>query len=268
MADLIIKQNKRPVRQDIITNTEGYNVSKRYVPIATDDVLNEMRETVGDIKITGFNNANVRKAEKQSFQKHAIICELPDASMADGTTMNLIIFNSNDRSTSLRIHTGIFRAICENGMVLGEDFLEPTRIRHTQQDWKHSIHTLLDDFRDNQKRTNDMINQMMSRILSNNNTEDFCNKVVKEFDSEITGEILDPMQFNQVKRKEDKGKDLWHTFNRIQEALLTGGINRIIEKSDEDGVLFTTTSKTHRITDTAKQIRFNQKLHSMALEYL
>ena len=266
MPDLMIGENNNLVRQDIITNTAGYNVSDRYVPIATEEVLNEIKLHTTDIKITGFNNANVRKQEKQGFQRHAIMVELPNAELIDGTKMNMIIFNSNDRSSALKIHLGALRGACSNQMVFGAEIAEPVSIRHTQKDWKHSIQSLMDAYEGSQQKTENMIKAMMDRSMSHKDMAMFSEKVYHQIlRPEITGSLLDPMQLNQIRRREDKGNNLWHSFNRIQEALLQGGLDRIIDKIDEDGILFETVSKTHKVSDTKKQIEFNQKLHSLAM---
>jgi len=269
-VDLMIQENDRLVRQDIITQTDGYKVSNRYVAIATQDVLTEIENYTGTQPIiTGFNNANVRKAEKNGFQKHALICEMPNAEMVDGTKMNMILFNSNDRSTSLKIFMGSLRAACSNQCVWGEQIAEPVSIRHTQKDWKHSIHSLMDAYEETQRQTQEMINRMMSRYVSYGDMGRFAERVNEEIlEPEITGTIFDPMQLNMAHRKEDIGKDLWHTYQRVQYNVLQGGIDRLIEKADEEGALFDTISKTHKVTDTTKQIDFNRKLHSIAMEVL
>lgn len=269
MPDLMIKANDKKVRTDIIEQKDGFNVSKRYIPIATQDVIKEIRKQAGEVKITGFTNANVRKPGKDGFQKHAVICELPDADMIDGTKMNIIIFNSNDRSTSLKIFMGSLRMACSNQMVWGEQIAEPISIRHTQKDWKESIKDLMDEYEIIKLETEQMIEDMMNKELSLVDTANLCYEVALELiEPDISGQILDPMQFNSLHRVEDRGRDLWHTFNRIQYNMMNGGIKRVIEKEDENEVLLPTISNTHKITDASKQIDFNRRLHKIVMTYL
>lgn len=269
MSDLMISENGRGVRQDIITQTEAYgNVSNRYVPIATNDVLEVMKEVAGEMKITGFNNANVRKAEKDGFQRHAAMVEFSDANMIDGTKMNMILFNSNDRSTSLKIFMGSLRAACSNQCVWGDQIAEPVSIRHTNKDWKESIYTLMDAYKETQVETQAMIQRMMDRKMSERDMAQFARAAYEKIlEPEISGSLLDPMELNQIRRRKDVGADLWHSYNRIQEGILKGGMTRIIDKEDDKGMLFEAVSKTHKVTDTAKQIDFNRQLHSLALSH-
>lgn len=265
--DLMIKENNNPIRADIIQQIKGFNVSDRYVPIATQDVIDEIKKQAGEVKITGFNNANVRKPGKDGFQKHAVICELPESEMIDGTKMNIIIFNSNDRSTSLQIFMGTLRMACSNQMVWGEELTEPVRIRHTQKDWKESIKYLMDEYEIIKLETEEMIDNMMQTPMSYDDIARLVKKVnIEILDPDITGSLLDPLELNSVHRKEDIGNDAWHVFNRLQYNLLNGGIQRIIEKEDDEGILFPHISKTHKVSDVTKQIDFNRKLHSLVMK--
>ena len=270
MADLMISENGRLVRQDIISQTNAFgDVSERYIPIATNDVLELMKERTGSVNITGFNNANVRIKGKDGFQKHAVMVEFENAEMIDGTKMNMILFNSNDRSTSLKIFMGSLRAACSNQCVWGDQIAEPVSIRHTNKDWKESIYTLMDAYEETQIKTKEMIEEMMNKYVSYGDIGRIVEHVTTEIvDPNITGHLLDPLQLNTAHRKADLGKDLWHTYQRIQYNLLQGGVDRMIDKTDEDGILFETLSKTHKVTDTAKQINFNRQLHDIVMEVL
>ena len=267
MADLMISENNKLVRNDIITQSEAYgDVSNRYIPIATQEVLDVMKSIAGDIKIIGFNNAYVRKNEKEGFQKHAVMVEFNKAEMLDGTKMNMILFNSNDRSTSLKIFMGSLRMACSNQMVWGDQIAEPVSIRHTNTNWKHSIYSLMESYEETQRKTQEMINDMMNKYVSYGDIGRISERVAEEIaNPNIAGRILDPLQLNMAHRKEDVGKDLWHTYQRIQYNLLQGGVDRIIEKED-DNRLIEVISKTHKVTDTNKQINFNRELHNIMME--
>ena len=271
--DLMIGENSKLVRQDIIQQTGGYNVSDRYVPISTESVLNEIKSYSGaEPKITGFNNANVRKAEKQGFQRHAIIAEMPNAEMIDGTKMNMILFNSNDRSTSLKIHIGSITKACSNQLVWGEEVTEALSIRHTtkEAEWKHSIHALMDEYEKTQEDTKKIIIAMQDRYMSYGDQGRFAEQVVAEIiDPSIVGSVLNPLQLLMAHNKEQRNnKTLWISMQNIQYNIMHGGMDRIIEKTDENGLLFDSISTTHKITDISKNIKMNRSLNNMAMDLL
>jgi hypothetical protein len=269
MADLLIGENHRLVRQDIISQSKGYNASDRYVPISTQEVLDVIKEVEPVFNIVGWNNANVRKKDKDSYQKHAMMIKFPNAELIPGTTFNLVLFNSYDKSMSFRILGGAIRAVCNNGMVWSDGAFEELRIRHTNKDWKDSVYQLMSTYKERQENVADTIKMMENRYMSYGDMGRFAEKVAEELiNPNITGQLVDPLEMLVAKRKEDLGKNLWLTFNRAQEYLINGGLHRVVDKEDDDGHLFTSVSKTHKITDTKKQINLNQDLHDLALELL
>jgi len=101
------------VNEDIITNKEVYgDVSAKYINTSTEDVITELSQYM-DIKPVGFSASRVRKLEKENKQKHMIMLEPEDAQMPEGT-LRLVLFNSLDRSTSIRIYLGYYRDACSN----------------------------------------------------------------------------------------------------------------------------------------------------------
>jgi len=59
------------------------------------------------------------RVEKNGFQKHGMHITLPNSEIIPGTSSNIILFNSNDRSSALKLYYGLMRRVCSNGMVLG-----------------------------------------------------------------------------------------------------------------------------------------------------
>ena len=264
MSDLIIDKSGI-VREDIVNQNNAYGeVSDRYNVISTGHILDIIKEVEPTYRVVGFNNSYVRNQDKDSFQKHAIMLEFPDSTLIDGTKMNMIIFNSYDRSMSLRILAGAIRAACNNGLVWGDEILPEKRIKHTNKNWEHSVYSLMNDFKESKNKTKDMIEEMENRYMSYGDMGRFAEQVAEELINPIiSGKIVDPLEMLVAKRKEDVGKDLWRTFNKIQESLSMGGIHRVMEKDDVSVI-----SKTHKITDERKRIELNKELHTMAMSYL
>ncbi len=272
MSDLMIKKNNNIIDTELLTQNQGYTgASKRYIPISSQNVLDTIQQYTGNTpEIIGFNRMNTRKAEKQHFVQHALMLQMPDAEMLDGTSYNIILFNSNDRSSSLKIYTGAgLRAACSNQLIFSDNDYQEIKIRHTTQedDWKHSIYGLMDNYAETQKQTQDMIDRMMNTYTSYGTIGRICERVSEEIlEPSITGSVLDPLQLNIAHRKEDTGKTAWTLYNRIQGSIMQGGIDRIISKEDEEKILFDSISHTHKVTDSKKQIKMNQELHKLVLE--
>ena len=256
------------VRKDIITQTEAFgDVSKRYIATSTEDIITEMNH-FHQFAPVGFSNSQLRNNEREGFQKHTIMLEAPDAEMIDGTKMRVVLFNSNDRSTSIRLYLGLYRDACANDCVFGQDFMDPIFIRHTKKDWRSSVRNLMDEYENIQQKTDEMINRMMDKKLSYGDIGRYTERLASAMNKEITGEILDPMQFNIAQRQEDTGKDLWSLYQRSQEHVLKGGVDRIIPQFDPEtnARLDPIISKTHVITSDMNKIKMNRMVHDLAYE--
>jgi hypothetical protein len=271
MSDLIITNNNRPVDQSIITQNEAYgNVSNKYIAVPTQEVINIAKEFDNDVKIVGFNRANVRDQEKHGFQKHAVMLEFSNSQMLDGTNMNLVIYNSSDRSTSLKLYAGLLRMVCSNQCVMGDQIMEPVMIKHTNTQWTHTVRSVMENFEEVQAKTNDMIARMLNKYVSYGDQGRFAEDVASVLNKHIKGEIIDPYELNLAHRAEDVGKNVWNMYQRIQYNTMNGGIKRLIKKEDPDepAKLIDVIGNTHMITDEGLKIKLNKKLNEMAMELI
>jgi len=242
---------------NVINNKEVYgNVSEKYINTSTEEIITEIGKYMR-VKPIGFSKARVRKVEKQDKQRHVVILEPEDSEMADGTNLRLVIYNSLDRSTSIRIYLGAYREVCENGMVFGEDIMKPIRIKHTFQGWKDTIAKVANEYQSAKYRTEQTIDQMMNTYLSYGDQGHLAESIADIINKDITGHIIDPMQLNIAHRLEDQGKDAWHTYQRIQYNVMNGGIERAIKVDNGQ-----TISKTHKITDQRKQLKYNLDIYN------
>ena len=69
-----------------------------------------------------------------------------------------------------------------------------------------------------------------------------------------------PDKLLAARRYEDAGDNLWHTFNRVQENLLRGGL-KDDSRRREDGKRF---PRTRAITGLDRNVRLNKELWSLA----
>ena len=247
---------KQEINENIITNKKVYgNVSNKYINTSTEDIITELSKYMS-VKPVGFSASRVRKLEKENKQKHVIMLEPEDAQMPDGT-LRLVLFNSLDRSTSIRIYLGYYRDACSNNCVFGDDIMKPIRIKHTFQGWKDTIARVAAEYQSAKYRSQQTVEQMMSTYLSYGQQGMLVEQVADIINRDITGHIIDPLQLNVAHRIEDVGKDAWHTYQRIQYNVMNGGIERYIKIDNEQ-----TISKTHKITDQQKQLKYNLEIYN------
>ena len=248
---------------NVISNKKTYgNVSNRYINTSTEELMAEFSKYM-DIKPIGFSKARVRKQEKQNKQRHVLMLEPNDAELLDGTRLRLVLYNSSDRSTSIRIYLGAYREACANGLVFGEDLMDPIHIKHTYRNWRDVVKQTAESYQSAKFNTEQTINRMMNKYMTYDQQGQYASSIAAIINKDITGRIIDPMELNIAHRTEDTGQDIWHTYQRIQYNVMNGGIQRAIKLKDE-----ITISNTHKVTDQHKQLKYNLAVYAEAKKQL
>ena len=104
----------------IFTKKGSSNTSKKYTHIPTDRVIKDL-ELLG----WGVVDAKEVKARKgEGYQKHLVVFRNPDVVIngKDGDTVypQILLTNSHDAKNSFQFQAGLFRMICENGLVIAD----------------------------------------------------------------------------------------------------------------------------------------------------
>ena len=266
MSDLMIRKGEiRNLDFNLLNQNEGYNVSDRYQAIPTQSIVDIIEQSSGPTKIVAFNKVNVRKADKIGFQRHVVMLELENAKMLDNTSMNIVIYNSNDRSSAVKMFAGSIRMACSNELVWGDQIMPETKIQHSLVKWEDRIHDMVKTFHQAQEKTQDTIQQAMAKYMSYSDQIRYANEVAEHL--EMEGHLMDPGELNIAHRQEDIPKTAWHTFNRIQYNVINGGMQRLMD-IEVEGIKTTKLNKTHKITDSNKSIKLNRIMSDLMIERL
>lgn len=197
--------------------------SKRYKFISTLDILNQALS----------NDWSIREVKRGrgSFGQHAINLvhksqvESFNSNLAEGFPQATII-NSHDLTKRFCVVLGFFRLICSNGLIAPSGMCSTTRMVHRQSEDKEDvIIKSLDQAFNGFNTILSKVNEMKDRQLSEEESFSlarFANYIrfryrmtqPKKFDANA---ILKP------RRIVDDKRDLWSTFNVIQENITIGG---------------------------------------------
>lgn len=213
----------RRVAPSIFADGKHESRSERYTYIPTIDVLRGLRNE-------GFQpfmvcQTRVRAQDKREFTKHLI--RMRPASEITGEDVNeIILLNSHDGSSGFQLLGGVYRFVCQNGMVAGETIGE-VRVPHRGNIVQNVIDgafDVLDGF--------DLICEqkdgMKAVTLDRDEQHAFARSALAlrydptdtEAPAPITeGQLLAPRRF------EDRRDDLWTVFQRTQENLTRGGLH-------------------------------------------
>lgn len=194
--------------------------SERYTYIPTIQVLDGLRNE-------GFMPFSVCQSRsriegKSEYTKHMI--RLRHANEIQATEANeIILINSHDGTSSYQMLGGMFRFVCQNGMVTG-DCIEDIRVKHKGNIIDNVIegaYTIINQF-DNAKESMETMKQLR---LTSQEQEIFARaSLALKYDTEDNQEApITTRQVLQAKRSADTEDSLWNKFNVVQENLVRGG---------------------------------------------
>ncbi|EIY0670694.1 DUF945 domain-containing protein [Salmonella enterica] len=192
--------------------------SDRYTYIPTITILESLQHE-------GFGpffacQTKVRDQSKREHTKHML--RLRRAGQLVGNQVpEIILLNSHDGSSSYQMLPGLFRFVCQNGLVCGETFGE-VRVPHKGNVVEKVIegaYEVLGIF----DRVEEKREAMQSLLLPPPAQQALANAAL----TYRFGEEHQPVAATQIltpRRYEDRKDDLWSVFNRIQENLSKGGL--------------------------------------------
>ena len=179
----------------------------------------------------------------------------------DGDTVwpQILLTNSHDGKNAFQFQAGLFRMVCENGLVISTQDFEKVKMRHmgyTFEELQEQIRTMVERL----PLTVESMNKMKQIRLNEEQMVEFATQALKtRFNEKQINRInIDVNQLLEVDRDEDKGDDVWVVFNRIQEKLLNGDFNYITGNK---------VRKARKIKNFQQDARVNAELFDLALEY-
>jgi hypothetical protein len=214
----------RRVAPSIFADGKHQSRSERYTYIPTIDVLRGLRHE-------GFQpfmvcQTRVRDQNKREFTKHLI--RMRPANEITGEDVNeIILLNSHDDGTSsYQMLGGVYRFVCQNGMVAGETVGE-VRVPHKGsivQNVINSAFEVLDGFNLIREQKDGMRAVTLTRDEQHALARSALALRYDPTDAEAPAPVTES-QLLAPRRFEDRRDDLWTVFNRIQESLTKGGLH-------------------------------------------
>ncbi|QHQ29926.1 conserved hypothetical protein (plasmid) (plasmid) [Xanthomonas albilineans] len=135
----------------------------------------------------------------------------------------IILLNSHDGSSSYQMLAGVFRFVCQNGMVVG-DTVGDIRVPHKGDVISQVIegaYQVVDSF----AAADEQREGMRSLTLSEAEQTAFARAALAlRYDEDTAPAPVTEQQLLTPKRWEDRNSDLWTTFNRVQEHMVRGGL--------------------------------------------
>jgi hypothetical protein len=219
-----LNNNELRVKAPTLFTSEPHSeVSDKYHFIPTIDVIEEIR--ANNWYPVNVSVANVRDEEKEGFQQHCVrFRHFEDLLNPKDNAVELLLFNSHDRSKAFSISAGIFRFVCANGLVISDSVFETYKIKHLG-DKDNDVSNAVANITSIKPKLMEKINKLESITLNQSEKESFAKySIPLRFEEHLEinhNDLLIPH------RVEDSKDDLYTVLNVIQENLLRGNISGI-----------------------------------------
>jgi len=136
----------------------------------------------------------------------------------------IVLSNSHDGSSSYEISAGLFRLACLNGMVVPTGRLGGLRVRHSGDIVGQVIeasYRMIDEI----PAITDRAQSWQSIRLTPAQAAAYTQAAeLLRWDSREESPLISHESLNAPHRSADVGSDLWRTYNRVQENMLSGGL--------------------------------------------
>ncbi len=286
-SEKLSKKELREIAPSIFSTTPSPEVSSKYSHIPTDKLIDDM-ELLGWIAIDA-KEVKARQASTKGFQKHLVVFRNPEIVInqlpegitrddksptgyrkADGTFAKansidtvfpqILLTNSHDGKNAFTFTAGLFRMICENGLVISTNEFEKVSIRHMGYDFEE-LQKQINEMVEKLPLTVESMNKMIDTKMEEKAILDFAKNMlaVRFPEEELKRITIDMDEFITPVRPEDKGDDLWSVFNVIQEKIIEG---------DFEYTVGTKHRKARQIKNFKQDMDLNSKMFDVALQYV
>jgi hypothetical protein len=197
--------------------------------------------------------ANVRIEERDGFQKHMIRFQRNDLIITPEERVDLVLFNSHDRGCAFNLIASIWRKICGNGLMVSSDLLNFSH-RHMGFDGNAFVGSAK-AIVSGASMIADQVDYMKTIELTPNERNVYAATALEAAYNEPEKAPITPIQLLEERRFDDQGKDLWTTFNVVQENIMKGGLMGRTQTGKR--------RRTREIKSVDKDIKLNKLLWSL-----
>lgn len=245
----------------IFTSKGAENTSSKYSHIPTDRV-------VRDMELLGWGVVDAKQVKARvnvGYQKHLVVFRNQDVVIngkdGDDVYPQILLTNSHDGKNSFTFTAGLYRMVCENGLVVATEKFEDFKVRHMGYDFE-ALQSTIKEMVKALPLTVDSMNKMKATELSEKQAFDLAKDLLdlrventdNTYDVDAIEDVLSPQ------RNQDKGLGLWEVFNRIQENIIEGNFKYSTLKGKV---------RQARVVKNFKQdMTLNKEMFNQALKYV
>lgn len=224
-------------------------VSNRYSFVPTIKVVDILRDC-GWMPIFA-QQARANKEEREGYQKHLIRFQYDGLQITNQERVDLVLYNSHDRGCAFNLIASIWRKICGNGLMVSSDLVN-FQHKHMGFDSNELASSAI-TIAGSAGEIANQVEDLKTIELTQDERGVFATAAHQLVYKEPENAPIVPARLLKERRYDDNGKDLWTTFNVIQENIMKGGLSSYVRKSNG--------RMGRKSTRTVKSIDRNVKLN-------
>lgn len=255
---IMTRDDLRSAVPSIFASSPFQAMSQRYKFVGTDGVLDIM-EQLGFRPVQAMQSKS-RLVEKQGYTRHFVrLRHIDHLTNPNGEEVpEIVLENSHDGTAAYRLHAGIYRFICSNGLLIASANFGTISVKHSGgRDFESRIIEATHQIAENTPKAFETVERWKSIILPRTAQLAMAEEAfkLKPLDS------VRPAHLLTARREEDYtdadgGRDLWRTFNCLQENTFQGGVQGVNPRGRR--------TRTRSIRSVAATINLNRGLWQIA----
>jgi hypothetical protein len=245
--------------KSIFTAKGAPGTSEKYAHISTFQIIQDMEKLGWGV----VDAKQVRARKGDGYQKHLVVFRnneiVINGEDGDHAYPQILLTNSHDGKNAFTFTAGLFRMVCENGLVICSKEFENLKIRHYGYDFEE-LKAVISKIVEKLPLTVESMNSFKKKKLRKAQIFEFAKKAaaIRFGADQLENITINYSALVTPTRPEDKGDDLWSVFNVVQEKLVHGMFEYISG---------TKLRKARKIKNFKQDLDLNAKLYELAVEY-
>jgi hypothetical protein len=207
----------KEIAPSVFATSPSLKMSNKYVFVPTVDILENFQKE-------GWNLSSVKQMGKGLHSVHELRFRNGELPKVGDSLIEAIVRNSHNGMATFSVSAGLHRLVCSNGLTVPTSVAESFNVRHQRFDLDDAK-KLTENFATKLPVIERSVSKMMDKVLDDKERIGFIEKAINlRWKSGSVPTSLDVLSIVHPKREEDMGKDVWTTFNVIQENFVKGGL--------------------------------------------
>lgn len=205
-------------------------VSDKFVFVSSVEVMDRLDAAGFDV--VDARQSNPRTSDRHGYASHMLVFrprgEAGFVSRHGGLAPMAAFMNGADGSGSVRVLSGLWRAFCANGLMVGGGGNSTARVIHKGQSVEAAVTAAIESLIENQPKLIERVDRWAGVNLTDSDSEEYAKRVhAMRFPNQTTlaARSISPADMLGDRRVINEAQTLWGVFNGLQGAITKGGLS-------------------------------------------